>query len=184
MPPKFTKETLLQLLGALNEQLKRKDITAEICIVGGAAMIIAFGSRESTEDIDALLLKPSSVREAIRQVAENKGLPENWLNDGAKGFASGEQTEMTELLNLSHLRVISPSPEYILAMKCIAARTGLDKGDKADAKFLVNHLGLKSTEQVLRVVEKFYPRTRIPAKTQYFVEEIVNELNQPAQDRQ
>lgn len=164
------------MLSLLNDQLQKNGVTGEVCIVGGAAMILAFGSRESTRDIDALVMAPASVRTAVAQVAEAHGLSPNWLNDGAKGFASGQSTEMKEILKLSHLRVVAPTAEYILAMKCLAARVGLDEHDKEDAKFLIKHIGLRSTKAVLEIVEKYYPRERIPAKTQYFIQEICDEL--------
>lgn len=153
----FSRERLKELLGLLNEQLRKNGVTGEICIVGGAAMILAFGNRNSTKDIDALLLAPSSVRMAVAQVADAEGL----------SAASARETEMTKFLKLSHLRVLTPPPEYILAMKCMAARAGLDAGDKEDAAFLIEHLGLRTAQAALTVVEKYYPADRIPAKAQW-----------------
>jgi hypothetical protein len=173
---RFSKQELEKLLSLLNEQLQINGVTGEVCIVGGAAMILAFGSRESTRDIDALLMTPASVRTAVQQVAEAGGLSSNWLNDGAKGFASELSTEMKEVLNFSHLRVVAPPAAYILAMKCLAARVGLDEHDKEDTKFLIMHIGLRSPNAVLENVEKYYPKERIPAKTQYFIQEVCDEL--------
>lgn len=172
----FSREELKWALSLLNEELRKNQVTGEICIVGGAAMILAFGSRESTRDIDALVMAPASVRMAAAKVARDNGLPDNWLNDGAKGFASGQNPELKEILTFSHLRVVAPSGEYILAMKCIAARVGLDEHDKEDTNFLMQHLGLRSVEAVLKIVEKYYPKERIPAKTQYFIQEAVDEM--------
>jgi len=97
------------------------------------------------------------------------------LNDGAKGFASSTPVELKEILKLSNLRVVMPPPEYILAMKCISARVGIDEHDKEDARFLIHHLGLKNLEEVLNVVGKYYVTSRIPAKTQYFVRKLLDE---------
>ncbi len=164
------------MLSLLSEQLEQNGVTGEVCIVGGAAMILAFGSRESTRDIDALVMAPASVRTAVAQVADTNGFPKDWLNDGAKGFASGRSTEMKEILKFSHLRIVIPSAEYILAMKCLAARVGLDEHDKEDTKFLIKHIELQNANSVLAVVEKYYPRERISAKTQYFIQEVCDEL--------
>jgi len=180
--PRFSKKELESLLSLLNEQLQTNGVTGEVCIVGGAAMILAFGSRESTRDIDALVMAPASVRTAVAQVAETNGLSPNWLNDGAKGFASGQSTEMKEILKFSHLRVVAPPAEYILAMKCLAARVGLDEHDKEDTKFLMKHIGLRSPNTVLEIVEKYYPKERIPAKTQYFIQEVCDELFSKTKD--
>ncbi len=68
---------------------------------------------------------------------------------------------------------MSAPPDYILAMKCLAARVGLEEKDKADAVFLMRRLGLSDAESVLRVVERYCPREKIPAKSAFFVEECV-----------
>jgi antitoxin component of RelBE/YafQ-DinJ toxin-antitoxin module len=174
--PKFSKEELVTWLAHLNEELQQMGVTGELCVVGGAAMVIGYGSRASTRDIDALLISPASVRAAIQRVAERDHLPPSWLNDGAKGFASGKAIEAKELLKMSHLRVVAPPPEYILAMKCISARVGIDEHDKEDAKYLIQHLGLRSSDAVREIVAKYYDARRIPAKTQYFIQEICDEL--------
>jgi len=180
---KFSKEELERLLALLNEELEKEGITGEICIVGGAAMVLAFGNRRSTRDIDALLIHPSRIRSAVARIAQEHSLPEDWLNDGAKGFASQLPVESKDVLHFSNLRVITPPADYILAMKCVAARVGLDENDKEDAKFLIRHLGLCNRELVLETVAKYYQAQRIPAKTQYFIEEIWNELFPKSQDR-
>jgi hypothetical protein len=180
--PSFSKRDREKMLSLLNEQLQKNGVTGEVCIVGGAAMILAFGSRESTRAIDALVMAPASVRTAAAQVADINGLSPNWLNDGAKGFASGQSTEVKEILKFSHLRIVTPPAEYILAMKCLAARVGLDEHDKEDTKFLMNHIGLRSPGAVLEIVEKYYPRERIPAKAQYFIQEVCDELFSKTKD--
>ena len=152
-------------------------VTGEICIVGGAAMVLAFGNRDSTRDIDALVMAPASVRAAAAKVAEVHGLPANWLNDGAKGFASGIPIEAKELLRFSNLRIVAPPPAYILAMKCIAARVGLDTHDKEDALFLMRLLGLRDSAALLTLVGQYYEEARIPAKTRFFVQELCDELS-------
>lgn len=165
------------MLSLLNEELRKEGITGEICIVGGAAMVLAFGSRASTRDIDALVMAPASVRAAATRVAEAHGLPANWLNDGAKGFASGAPIEVKELLQFSNLRIVAPPPAYILAMKCIAARVGLDEHDKEDALFLIRLLELREAAAVLELVAQYYTAERIPAKTRFFVQEVCDELS-------
>ena len=165
------------MLSLLNDELRQGGITGEICIVGGAAMVLAFGNRASTRDIDALVMAPASVRAAAARVAEANGLPANWLNDGAKGFASGLPIEVKELLRFSNLRIVAPPPAYILAMKCITARVGLDEHDKEDALFLIRLLGLRDSRAVLGLVSQYYEAERIPAKTRFFVQELCDELS-------
>ena len=74
-PLKFSKQELEKMLFLLNEQLQQTGVTGEICMICGAAMILAFGSRESTKDIDALVMAPASVRGAADRVVQDNGLP-------------------------------------------------------------------------------------------------------------
>lgn len=138
-------------------------------------MVLGFRSRKSTRDIDALVIAPSEVRRAIEAVARKHGYPAVWLNDGAKGFGAPGAVETQELVQ-SHLRVVTPPPEYILAMKCISAQTGLDEHDKEDAKFLVSKLGIREEADLVPRVEKYYPAPQIPAKAVYFMGEVINEV--------
>lgn len=74
------------------------------------------------------------------------------------------------MLNLSHLRVWAPSAEYMLAMKCVAAR--FDSRDKEDVVFLMKHLDLRLPEQVFAIIQEYYPHRLVAAKTQFLVEEL------------
>jgi hypothetical protein len=74
------------------------------------------------------------------------------------------------LLSLPFLSVWVPPPQYLLAMKAIAAR--FDSNDAADLRRLIHHLQLRRAEDVLEVVERYYPRNQIPPKTQFFLEEL------------
>jgi hypothetical protein len=63
-----------------------------------------------------------------------------------------------------------PEPDYLLAMKTLAAR--VEATDKQDVQFLINLLGLKSAQEVFSILEKYYPRQRIKPATQFFIEEL------------
>ena len=61
----------------------------QIFIVGGAAMALAYSTRRVTKDIDAVFEPKSAIYDAATTVAEELGLPEDWLNDAVKGFVPG-----------------------------------------------------------------------------------------------
>jgi hypothetical protein len=109
------------------------------------------------------------------ELAESMGLPGTWLNDGVKGFVSAFPEYTSEgLPQLPNLRVIRPTAEYLLAMKCMAARAPAydTQGDREDIAFLIAHIGLRSADDVLAVVEKYYPPDRILPKTHFMLLEI------------
>ena len=41
-----------------------------------------------------------------------------------------------------------------------------------DVIFLIRHLKLEKAEQVFSLIEEFYPKKQIPAKTRFFIEEV------------
>jgi len=175
----MSRETILDALGALSEQLGKRGLTGEVCLFGGTAMVLAFSARVSTKDVDALFHPSQTIRELARQVAEEQGLSEDWLNDGVKGFVSSRHRTTTgNLPQFEHLRLTMPVPEYLLAMKCMAARLGGAEDEPSDINdivFLIRHLKLKSARDVLDLVGSYYPADRIPVKTQYLIEGLFEE---------
>jgi hypothetical protein len=130
-----------------------------------------------TRDVDAVFRPTAEIRAVAANIAAKLGLPEDWLNDGVKGFLSDREElseePVTELAGLSNLRIIWPSAEYLLAMKCMAARIDNASQDRADVEFLIMKLGFRREDQVLECVERFYPADRIHIKTVYFVREVL-----------
>jgi hypothetical protein len=166
----MTQEQMLRAFQALSDELAREGIKGEVGIVGGAAMLLAFNARASTRDVDAVFDPASKVRAAAMRVARTQNLPSDWLNDAAKGYMPADTEPRSILLNLSNLAVWVPPPQYLLAMKAIAAR--FDSNDAADLRTLISHLGLRRVDEVLEVVERYYPRNQVPPKTQFFLEEL------------
>jgi len=163
-------DTILQLFRALNEELRAAGVRGEIGICGGAVMCLVFHARESTKDVDAIFRPTREIRVAAKAVAEKRGLSADWLNDAAKGFFLS-QPPVGDVVELSHLRVWAPQADYMLAMKCVSAR--FDSHDLDDTTFLLKHLGVKSVEEASAIIEKYYPRNVIPAKTQFLLEELL-----------
>jgi hypothetical protein len=175
----LTRETILCGLQALSDRLGEREVTGEVCLFGGTVMVLAFTARLATKDVDALFQPAQAIRDLAHQIAADQNLPADWLNDGVKGFLSDRhETTTGNLPQFSHLRLTMPVPEYLLAMKCMAARLGVttdEPSDVADIIFLIRHLKLNSTKAVLDLVSQYYPVNRIPVKTQYLVEGLFEE---------
>jgi hypothetical protein len=140
-------------------------------------MVLAFDARPSTKDVDAIFQPTGLVRDLAKAVAGEQALPEDWLNDAAKGFVS-ERHEVTagDLPQFPGLRLVASTAEYMLALKCMAARIAAGPGgadDVADIAFPVRHLGLRSPDQALDIVSRYYPAERIPPRTQYLLEDVL-----------
>lgn len=155
----LSRELILQALSALDAELSAAEAVGEICLLGGTAMMLAFQARVSTKDVDALFQPTQVIREAAQRTAQKLELPADWLNDAAKGFLSpaGEFLPL-DGLQFSHLRVLAPTPEYMLAMKVLAARAalGADAGDARDIEFLLRLLGIHSADEVLAILHRYY----------------------------
>jgi hypothetical protein len=179
-PSGLTRDQILAALEKLDQYFHDHGVKGEICIYGGAAMVLAFNARISTRDVDAVFCPISVFREGSNVVSDSLGLPESWLNDGIKGFLSSHAEHTNEhMIQYQNLRVIRPTAQYLLAMKCLAARqAGYDTdGDRRDIAFLISHLNLKSKQEVLKIVERYYPPERILPKTQFMLVEIFQELH-------
>jgi hypothetical protein len=181
---KLHKKQLQAALSKLDATLREEGVCGEVCLYGGAAMVLAFDARESTRDVDAIFEPKTRIADAAARIADDLGLPQTWLNDGVKGFISArpDYTE-DDLPQFANLRIFRPTAEYLLAMKCLASRVaGYDEdGDMRDVLFLCQRLHLKTVADVLEIVERYYPRNRIPAKTQFFVEEAITRLEEGLQ---
>ncbi len=175
----LTKERIITALETLNRRLTEKGVTGELCIFGGATMILAFDAREATRDVDAVFVPKAEIYEEAAKIADEMNLPISWLNDGVKGFVSKEGDVTTEgMPQWENLRIFRPTTRYLLAMKCMAARVADydTAGDKKDILHLCKELGIGTTEEVLTIVEEYYPISRIPVKTQFFIQEIIDDM--------
>ena len=125
----ITRENLDTYLKELGKEFKKRSGTkmpAEIILVGGAAVLVNYGFREATYDIDAVILASSAMKETINHVGDKLGLPSGWLNADFKKTASFSD----KLLEVSVyyktfsnvLTVRTVAAEYLIAMKLMSGR--------------------------------------------------------------
>jgi len=137
-------------------RLERRQLIGDICVFGGAAMILAYGARRVTRDVDALFEPHGAVVEESRAVARELGFPEGWLNDAVSVYVPPvADTRRTTVYDHPNLRVRSVSARHLLAMKALAARRYAS--DKDDLVTLVRLMGLTESGQVERICAEVFP---------------------------
>jgi hypothetical protein len=167
----FNRTRILAALQALGDELARRGVRGQIFIVGGAAMALAYSTRRVTTDIDAVFEPKASIYEAAARVAEDLGLPDDWLNDAVKGFMPGADEHPRPVPEVHGIEITTASPRYLLAMKLMAMRFG---EDDEDIETLLRECRVRSPEDALEVLHSLYPRQEPPLKTRLFLEEILS----------
>ena len=147
----LSRDDIRRALLALAGELADLPARCEIVVVGGAAVVLLYGAREATKDVDVLILShvdPTLVHGAVRRVAGALDLPEDWLNDAAKGYIHGLALGDV-LIDEPALLVRALAPHQLLAMKLSAWR---DDVDIEDARLLLAKLP-PDREETWRLVE-------------------------------
>jgi hypothetical protein len=134
----LTATAIRTAFAALAKELARTGESGELVIAGGAALVLLFGARETTKDVDAYFLppNPSAVRSAAMHVAAELDLPQDWLNDAAKGYFV-TVTSGDVLYSASSLVVRAASVPQLFAMKLAAWRDAIDR---EDARLLLHQM--------------------------------------------
>ena len=175
----LTRDKIISGLRRLGEELEKEGMGGEILLTGGAAMCLVHSARDMTKDIDALYEPKEEINRLVKKIAEQEGLPEDWLNDGVKGFIAAD-APVEEFMVLDGLKITAVTPEYLLSMKLMSARYG--EKDAEDIRFLMNKLEIKTTEDAIAILTSFYPVNRILPKTMYVIQEYIDELQNQSQD--
>ena len=127
----LTRQDIEEALTRLGQLAIQQNQQIELLAVGGVVMVLAYDARLSTHDIDAFILSPKEariVRNLAAQVALEKDWPEDWLNDGAKGFLVGI-SEGPVIFTAPGIIVKRPALSQLLAMKLSAWRDDVDIED-------------------------------------------------------
>lgn len=125
----FTKDNIDLYLKELAKEYRKqvgKGTPAELILVGGASVLINYGFRNMTTDIDALIQAASGMKDAINKVGDRFGLPNGWLNADFKDTVSYTpklyefSAYYRTFSNVLVVRTISA--EYLIAMKLRSGR--------------------------------------------------------------
>ena len=162
--------TLLELLAEVDRELQFRRARAQIYVIGGAAMSLAYARERTTADIDARVEKGySALVEAVQTVARRRGLPDSWLNEQATtAIPRKKDGSPRTLYASSHLTVTGASPRHLLAMKLQAGRTK----DEPDIRVLVAELGLDSPADAIAVHDELFPDEPLDRAKRELVERV------------
>lgn len=168
--PKLAREQILDLLRDLSDELEAEGVQAEMFVVGGAAIALAYNQRRITADVDAIFEPKEVVYAAAARVAErHPGVPNDWLNDGVKGFLPGPDSKAVVALQTPGVVVRTASPAYLLALKVQASR--IDR-DVDDIRFLAGLCGATTADGVLAIATRVLGHENLAPKAQYVVQEL------------
>lgn len=146
---------------------------ADLFVVDGAAMALAFDSRRLTTDIDGVFEPKMRVDEAVQKVVrKHPELADTCLNDAVKGMHPGPAANAPVVLDAPGITVSVASAEYLLALKVHAARM-----DRAvdDFKEPARQCGLNTADEVLDVAARIIGPARLQPKAQLWVRHLFSE---------
>lgn len=125
----ITKDRLDFYFEALAKTFRRlngRKASAELVVVGSAAVLANYHFRDMTMDVDTLIRATSSLTDAIHQVADKYNLPGDWVND--EFIKSDSYSPKSEEVSVFYktfsyvLTVRTVSAEYLVAMKLQSGR--------------------------------------------------------------
>jgi predicted nucleotidyltransferase len=168
----LTRDQMIRALERLGATLYERGLDASLYVVGGAAMAFAYERDRVTRDIDAIVAPGEEVFAAARQVGEELGLPEEWINDTARAFLPDVRLDTgTLVFETPGISVRAAPAEVLLAMKILAARTK----DLDDIRRLARLLELNTKQEVLDVFLSFYPQGALVDHSLALIEELFPE---------
>jgi len=168
----LSRKDILHPLELLSQILEARKVKADLFVVGGVALALAFKARPATRDVDAVFERKNEVFKAAAEVARELNLPDEWLNNAVKKFIGRPDRKPLPILDLPGLRLMAGSPQYLLAMKILADR---HDRDREDLRFLIRMLNLKSVKQAERAFHDVYPDDEIRPDTRNRLAEIIAE---------
>ena len=181
----FTKENIDLYLKEIAREYRKqagKKMPAELVLIGGASVLINYGFRNMTTDIDALIQAASAMKEAINRVGDRYGLPNGWLNaDFTNTDSYSEKLSEFSVYYKTYANIVTirtVAAEYLIAMKLRSGRQ--DKSDLSDILGVLAEHEKRGTpiamEQIRRAVTDLYGGWEaLPESSQAFIENVMED---------
>lgn len=153
------KDMLIAALDRLGALALEQGTKLEICLYGGAAMMLAYDRRAITKDVDAIIQPSELGCRLAKRVGDELGLPEDWINDDVKVFVAPSGQVRALPWDGPGIGLTAPTAGYLLAMKALACRQPLPgyQGDVDDLRFLIRKQNIKSVQGIQDTIDKYYP---------------------------
>lgn len=178
----FTKENMDNCLKELAKEYRKRNgtnVPAEIILIGGASILINYGFREMTYDMDAIIRSSGTMKDAINIVGDRLGLPIGWLNTDFIHTNSytprlAEHSKYYKTFaNILQIRTISA--EYLVAMKLMAGRQY--KNDLSDIVGILSEQEERKEPLTFSTIQKaiidlYDSYDRIPEASRTFLEAV------------
>lgn len=147
------------LLHELAQRLDRKGVVAQIDLIGGAA-VGYYADRRVTVDIDAVFSPKSEVADEAIRLAQERGLPQDWLNDAARLFIPfNNQHDFEYAFSVGVVTISVAQPRLLLAMKLRANR---GPRDVPDVLALLGVCGISSFDEAEDLYGTYHHQELIP----------------------
>jgi hypothetical protein len=184
MAKKFDRAQLLDALDRVGLAAATNRETLEIAVYGGSALMLASNFRYASEDVDIAELRkpwPQWLEQVISEIAAENDWAEDWFNDAVTFHLSPLATTENDHVafgtfprncNETGLKVYVPTAEYMLALKLKAIRIADPaKGEQetADILNLAKLLDLKTPQEALIILAKFFPKSAVDVEKQRFL---------------
>ncbi len=179
----FTKENLDAYLKELAKEFRKLNgaaMSAELILIGGAAVLANYGFRDMTADIDAVIQASSAMKDAINRVGDKFKLPNGWLNADfmrTESYSAKLAEVSTYYKTFSHiLEIRTISAEYLIAMKLRAGRKY--KNDLSDIVGILAEHEKRGTplsrERITHAVETLYGGwAKMPMDAKQFIDDVM-----------
>ena len=176
------KRELESALTRLGHVLRERRGTGEIAVFGGTAIVPGFDFRDATQDVDAMIIQGhGQVVKAQQEVGAELGLPPNWLNkQGTSYLSKHNDFEMFKTYPSEGqfgLRVLTATPQYLLAMKLLSFRAY--GHDLEDIVQLARRLGCTTFDDFLELVKYYYPDEQVLPEKILGIRSIARQIHAP-----
>jgi hypothetical protein len=149
-------DSALSALRRLDAVLEGTDVDAELLLVGGAVLSVVFAHHPGTRRPSRLFGDPLELAAAAAAVAEEEGLPHDWLSTAVRDALHDRPSSFA--WQGERLGVFTAPPQYALALTCgrLAFGEAAAAGPvEADLRYLLRLLEVSGPDELMGEVAPY-----------------------------